>query len=115
MGCVIVEWISRELGTLTFNLTMTLHGRNSYYSDAMVPSRAFSPYLFSIHVRNADYDVKKSIRTAAMPNILFEILQQLTAVLYEFNRYIQSVLNLGNSATTIQNLNNYQLVLHSNK
>lgn len=94
MRYVKAEWTSRRPGASTFNPAMTFHGRICQCLGAMVPPSTSFPFFLSVDMHDTDYLVQRKIQIAAVQKLILNILQQLRAMLHEYNRYLQTFLSL---------------------
>lgn len=82
MACIKANWVSRGPGSISFNPTVTVHGRMSHHLEAMVAPDNLMPCFLSIYIHDTDYIRQGNERGVQMPNLSAQLLQNLTQLLF---------------------------------
>lgn len=112
--CIKADWVSRGPKNSSFSPTMTLHGRICCYLGAFIPPSSPQLLFLFLYSHNTDYATQSGARATQMPNLNFGSLTRLMAMLHECNHNEQSISALQDWATTVNALNSYHLIIHSN-
>lgn len=94
MAYIKANWVFCGPGSFSFDSRTTVHGCIYHYLGAMVPTKNLQFCFLSVIVHDWDNAARNKIHWAQMPNLNSSCFQQLTAMLYDCNYCIESVLAL---------------------
>lgn len=115
MGCVKTDWVTCVPENSSFNPAMAVHERIYHFLGALVlPCNLCSSFL-SVYIHDTDYSKQRNAHAEQMPNLSASLLQQLTAILHDFNPYVESFVALRDWATTIYAPSPFYMVIHSDR
>lgn len=82
---------------------------------SIVPPFNLRTFFSSIHIHDFDFIVQGNVRAAQIPIISTSLLEQLTAILYVCDSYLQSFVALRHWSTPGDVSNPFQMVIHSDR
>lgn len=86
---VVADWVSRGLGSFTFNPKMTFHGQIYHCIDVLSSPAGNVPTYISTYIHDTEFVSQMVSRIRALTHLQSDLLQSLTAVLHEVSSYVQ--------------------------
>lgn len=96
----------------TFDYTIALHGQIYHFVSALLPHLRLIPTYLSVSFHDTDFVSQTGFKKRAMPHLRPQLLQWLTALLHEMNRYVLSVVSIREGAVRCNEPSDFRMVIH---